>query len=211
MKNPLSYIDLSLPLTNQTQVFPGDPLVTISPVCGIDKDGFSVHSFHFGGHSGTHIDAQSHFVVGGKHINEYPLEKFVAPGIVVDARGKNVIDIDSMVNIRLKKGYAVLFWTDYVLQYEEPTYYESYPSIGKSLAERLVSEGVSLIGIDGPSVDREPYPIHKLLLSNDILIIENLANLEKVYRKKFRVMAFPIQVPTDGVPVRVVAEVEVRH
>src|SRR3990167_7733552 len=114
MKKSFQYIDLSIPLTNQTQVYPGDPIVSISPVCGIEKDGFSMHSFHFGGHSGTHIDSQSHFVTGGKHINEYPLSQFVGAGMVIDARGVNVIDIDILGNIKIKKDGVVLFWTDYI-------------------------------------------------------------------------------------------------
>lgn len=47
-----------------------------------------------------------------------------------------------------------------------------------------------------------------LPLSNDILILENLCNLDKVYKEKFRVYAFPMNVMTDGVPVRVVGEIK---
>lgn len=207
MVEKIEYIDLSTSLTNETQVYPGDPLVSISPICGIEKDGFSMHSFHFGGHSGTHIDSQSHFITGGKHINEYPLSKFVGAGMVIDARGVNVIDIDILGNIKIKKDSVVLFWTDYVNQSGETTYFQNYPVMGKTLAERLVSIGVKMVGIDGPSIDHEPYPIHRLLLKHDILLLENLCNLESVYKKRCRVYAFPMNVPTDGVPVRVVAEV----
>ncbi|OGG14137.1 hypothetical protein A2773_05300 [Candidatus Gottesmanbacteria bacterium RIFCSPHIGHO2_01_FULL_39_10] len=207
MKKSFQYIDLSIPLTNQTQVYPGDPIVSISPVCGIEKDGFSMHSFHFGGHSGTHIDAQSHFITGGKHIDEYGPEKFVGEGKVIDARERNVIDIDILKNITLKKDAVVLFYTDYIKNREEVTYFENYPVVGKTLAERLISIGVKMIGIDAPSIDHEPYPLHKMLLGNDILILENLCNLDQIYKKKLQVYAFPIKVPTDGVPVRVVAEV----
>jgi len=64
---------------------------------------------------------------------------------------------------------------------------------------------VKLVGVEGPSPDKEPYPIHKILLANDILKLENLCNLDKL-PEKFKVYAFPIKVKTDGIPVRVVAE-----
>jgi len=56
------------------------------------------------------------------------------------------------------------------------------------------------------SPDHEPFPIHKLLLSNDVLIIENLTNLEKLAGKEFRIIALPINLQEDAAPARVIAE-----
>lgn len=57
------------------------------------------------------------------------------------------------------------------------------------------------------SPDHKPFPIHRILLRNDILIIENLTNLKELIGKKFKVYAFPINLQIEASPVRVVAEI----
>lgn len=203
---PAKFIDLSLPLSNNTPVFPGDPEVNIRPF-KIDNDGTSIHEYYFSGHTGTHIDAPSHFFPTGKNHSDLPLEKYVGRGILVDARGRKVIDKDILNNINLQIDAIVLFWTNHIKNLNLPNYYENYPVISERLAEELVNSQVKIVGIDFPSPDKSPYPVHKILLQNEVLIIENLCSLGKLAGKKFQVYAFPLKVATDGIPVRVVAEV----
>ena len=65
-----------------------------------------------------------------------------------------------------------------------------------------------MIGMDMCSPDKPPFPIHKILLGNDILIIENLTNLQQLSGKRFTVYAFPAKFQLDGALVRVVVEVK---
>jgi kynurenine formamidase len=46
------------------------------------------------------------------------------------------------------------------------------------------------------------------LLGGEVLIIENLANLDKLTGKEFTVYALPIKLDIDGAPARVIAEVK---
>jgi len=64
-----------------------------------------------------------------------------------------------------------------------------------------------MVGLDMCSPDRPPFPVHKILLGGEILIIENLTNMEALEGKNFTIYAFPIKLQIDGAPVRVVAEV----
>ena len=205
--NNSQFVDLSLPVDNGSQVFPGDPPVKITPITSIQKDGFRMHSFYFGGHAGTHIDSQSHFMLDGKNLNEYPPERFTGEGMIIDARGKRTIHVNILRNITVNKE-VVFFWTNQIKKKDESSYFSGYPIIGKTLAARLINMGVKIVGIDGPSIDNDPFPVHRLLLAFDVLIIENLCNLDLLYNKNFRVYAFPLNVPTDGVPVRVIAQTE---
>lgn len=50
-------------------------------------------------------------------------------------------------------------------------------------------------------------PVHKILLKNDILIIENLTNVEELEGKEFKIHALPLKLQLDGAPARVVAEI----
>jgi kynurenine formamidase len=88
-------------------------------------------------------------------------------------------------------------------------YYRSYPAISEATAWHLVKKGVKIIGMDSPSPDYAPFNIHKILLNNNILIIENLTNLSALlpYRE-FELLAFPLKIEADSSPLRVVARID---
>ena len=66
-----------------------------------------------------------------------------------------------------------------------------------------------MVLLDIPTPDKFPYPIHKKLLGNDILIVENVCNMKLLIDKKFKVYAIPLNFKEfDGSPCRVFAEVE---
>ena len=199
------FIDLSWDFSNDIPVYPGDPKVEIKQKYSLKKGGFSLHNYRFSGHCSTHIDAPAHFVEGGKTLVEIPLDNFSGEGIVIKALNSNVIDIDILNNIKVIKNQFVLFYTGFAEKILSRDYFANHPVLSEKLAIRLSELKVKMVGIDCPSPDIKPYTIHKILLSHDILIIENLCNLDKL-PEKFRVFAFPLKVNTDGVPVRVVAE-----
>lgn len=201
------FIDISISLSDETPVYPGDPPIDIKQLFTVAKDGVSIHQYNFAGHCSTHMDAPAHMFTNGKSLADFPVDKFTGEGIVIDAKGYKSIDIDILNNIKIGKNKIVLFRTDYSRKIDEKNYFENYPVISEKLAQRLVDMQVKMIGIDWPSPDYPPYPAHKALLKNDILIVENLCNLDKLAGKKFKLYAFPVKVATDGVPTRVIAEI----
>jgi len=48
------------------------------------------------------------------------------------------------------------------------------------LGDFFVEKKIKLLGMDLPSPDKYPFRIHKKLLENNILIIENLTNLSEL-------------------------------
>jgi kynurenine formamidase len=63
-----------------------------------------------------------------------------------------------------------------------------------------------MVGFDTCSADILPdFPVHKILLGNDMLIIENLTNIEQLSGHSFTVYALPIKLVVDGAPARVIA------
>lgn len=73
-------IDLSVPINEQTPVYPGDPAVKIAPAGNLERDGYCDHLISLGTHVGTHIDAPAHMVAGGKTLNQIPLDHFIGKG-----------------------------------------------------------------------------------------------------------------------------------
>lgn len=88
------------------------------------------------------------------------------------------------------------------------SYYTDYPAVPEDIAQQLVDMKVKMVGVDMGSIDHDPFPVHKLLLGSDILIIENLVNVGQLVGKKFKVYALPLNLQVEASPARVIAEIE---
>ena len=203
----MKFIDLSHIVTDNMPVFPGDPAMSLTQVASVDKEGYTDHELHTLMHVGTHIDAPLHMIAGGKRISEIPPEHFIGPGVLIDVRGKNEITADSLKNKNIGAGSVVLLFSGYSKKYKTPEYDINFPKISLDFAGSLVEIKVKILGLDFINPDTEDsFPIHKKLLGNDVLIIENLTNLESLINiKAFEVSAIPLNLHADASPVRVVA------
>ncbi len=184
-------------------VYPGDSLPELVK---IDVEGIRDHRLTTGMHVGTHMDAPLHMMQGGKKISEIDPEKFFARGALIDARGKEQIDADLIQGV--EAGDIVLVLTGFGNKFHDQEYYEKYPVLTEAFAQKLVELKVKMVGLDFPSPDREPFAVHKILLSQEILIIENLMNLESLLAKQFEVIALPAKFDTDAAPARVIAKIK---
>lgn len=199
------HIDLSVDINENTPVYPGDPKTKIQQGGILEKNGYQDHYLCIGTHVGTHIDAPSHMIKNGKNLNEIALEQFFGNGIVINIDKK--FDMEIIKKAPIKKRDIVLFNTGMSRSYHRSAYYDNYPAITEEIAQYLVDKKIKMVGVDMCSVDYEPFPVHKTLLKNNILIIENLTNLTQLKGKEFMIYAFPIKLQIDGAPARVIAEV----
>jgi arylformamidase len=200
-----TYIDLSVDINEQTPVYPGDPVTRIVPNAVIENDNYEDAFVSVGTHVGTHVDAPRHMIKGGKSLNEFAVEHFIGNGVVINI-GRN-INLETVQNMEINEGDIVLFRTDMSDVYQSSEYYENYPALNQEIADFLVEKKVKMVGIDTCSVDHDTFPVHITLLTNNILIIENLTNLKMLDGKKFKVYALPIKLGIDGAPARVIAEI----
>ena len=204
----MQYIDLTHTFKSSMPAYPGNPKSELKQVAFIGKDECALSEVKTGMHIGTHVDAPSHMLENGKSLDAYPPEHFFGRGVLLDARGKETIDIDLLDGRQLSKGDIVLIVTGFSLKFQEAEYYTSYPVITEEFARKMVEHGVKMIGVDTPSPDRSPYLIHKILLKDDVLIIENLANLEALLtHSQFEIVALPIKFDAEASPIRVVAKI----
>jgi arylformamidase len=199
-------IDLSVDLNEKTPVYPGDPETKINPAGIFETSGYQDHYVCMGTHVGTHMDAPSHMISGGKNLNEFPIEKFSGGGVYI--RMNEDFDAEEIKKSDIQEGDIVLFHTGMSEKYHDSTYFEKYPAMSEEIAVWLVEKKVKMVGVDTCSVDNiENFPIHKILLRGEVLIIENLSNLKELVGKSFKIHAFPIKLQINGAPVRVVAEI----
>ena len=200
------YIDLSVPINNKTPIYPGDPETKIEPAGVLERDGYADSYVSIGTHVGTHVDAPTHMVAGGKTLDQIPVEQFIGRGRYVKVENKT-FDLIVVQEAGVQAGDIVLFDTGLAVNYHEASYFEDYPALPEDIANYLVETNVKMVGFDMCSPDHEPYPIHKILLGGNVLIIENLTNLEQLAGKDFTIYALPVNLQIDGAPARVIAVV----
>jgi kynurenine formamidase len=152
------------------------------------------------------MDAPLHFVAGGTRISDISIERFFGNGIVIDARGAEIIDASFVDDVVLHAGAFVFVYSGWSEKFGTEAYFTHYPTLSEDFAQAMVDAQVGVVGMDMPSPDRDPYLTHKKLLQNEILIIENLVNLESLLEiEEFNVVALPVKYETEAAPVRVVA------
>lgn len=204
----MKIIDLSVPVNEDTPAYPGDPKIKIDKIGSFDKDTYNDHQVSFGIHSsGTHIDAPLHMVAEGKSLEQIHISQFVGRGRLIKVDGK--FDIDSIKKAEVEEDDVVLFYTGMADVYgEDDKYYgDDRPEITEEVANYLVKKKIKMVGLDMCSPDKEPFKIHRILLGNEILIIENMTNLDQLEGKEFTVFALPINLQLDGGPARVIAQI----
>ena len=70
-------IDLSLPISPDLPVFPGDLSVEVRQIQTLDQDGWDMKRISINSHDGTHVNVPSHAVADGKTLEAFSLENFI--------------------------------------------------------------------------------------------------------------------------------------
>lgn len=204
------FIDLTRVIEDSMAVYPGDTGTVLYEEKSLKSDGYNAYRLETGMHAGTHIDAPMHLINSEKFISEIPLENFMGNGCIIDVRGEHVIRLKVDYEEKLKKCDFVFLYTGYDEKFGTEDYFKHHPVVERDFAEFLVNKKIKVMGIDTPSPDKYPFKVHKTLFNNNIMIIENLANLKELLDYEcFEVMAFPLKIKAEASLVRVVAAVDV--
>lgn len=204
----MKLIDLTQEIIDGMPVYPGDDPVVLSHTHTFSKDYYNNHRLETGMHVGTHVDGPMHMTDVYDYICNYPLENFYGSACVIHTYGKKILEVEANHRKIVNGKKIVLVHTGMDIFYGQDNYYNDHPVLDISFCEMLVERGVKLLGIDAPSPDRMPFEIHKYLLKNDVLILENLTNLDRIPESAdFEVMAFPLKIMADSCMVRAVAKI----
>lgn len=208
----MNLIDLTHTIRRNIPVFPGDKPIQLDQVRTIENDGFTNFRLTTEMHVGTHLDGPLHKIPGSSLISDLPPGRFTGKGILLDVRGEKTIEFRESYLTLIPAESIVLFYSGLGVTFGESDYFKTYPDISKKLAHLLVEKRLKMIGLDWCSPDHYPYPIHEILLRNNILILENLVNLDQLLGKSnFELFAFPLKIEADSSPVRVVARVILKY
>jgi kynurenine formamidase len=215
-------IDPSHPLADSAvQLYPGDPPYTCRPRTTVVKDGCSIHDISLCSHTGTHIDAPSHFFADGKTIDQIPLSSLTGPAVVVDVMQKQLkerqmiewSDIQEYAP-HMREGVILLLYTGWSQYWGTPKYYD-HPYLSREAAKHVLESGVRVLGLDTLNPDETPYNgvesshgfgVHQEILGAGGVIAENLTNLQALGNGQNMIALVPLNlVGSDGSPVRALA------
>ena len=208
----MKVIDLSHVLNPDISVFPG----TEKPVFEeIDIEGYIELKITMFTHSATHMDAPCHILKNPKSLDQFPVDKFAGKGIVINCKnlkGKSIsIDFLKQHQTKINNAEFILFNSGWSLKWKTDDYFEDFPTLTLDAAVWLTQFKLKGIGLDTLSLDEISdmnLPNHKIVLKEEILIIENMTNLDAL-PDEFMFHCFPIKIEkADGSPVRAVAIVQ---
>jgi len=187
-------------------------------------------------HGGTHVDAPIHFAKGRQTLDQVPLERLAGAAVRIDVSTECARDRDYRITIQdleqweaahgripdraivlMDTGFA-RFWpsrNEYLgtdLRGPEGVRALHFPGLLPDAAAWLVRERqVKAVGIDTASIDygqSTKFETHVALLSHNVPVFENLADLRSLPVRGLNVIALPMKIAGGtGGPLRIIAVV----
>jgi arylformamidase len=211
------FYDLTQTISKDIPIYSGDPQPDFEPSSTIERDSYNVTRIILGSHSGTHVDAQSHFMIDGNSIDREPVSKFIGESIVIDLSKRCSIG-DGITSAHLEDYSDLIKGSEILLIYTGSSEYwmkdqnikYDFTYLEPSAAQWIVDHHVKCIGIDTFSVEKygsKEGLSHKILLSSSVGIIENLnSNLKNLSGKRVFLVCLPLLLEgVDGSPARTIA------
>lgn len=193
------FYDVTRPLTEDIIVFPGDPAPGFRQE---DHSEYLLSLLSLSTHTGTHIDAPSHYLKNDQSIDLIDPVRLIGRCRVLDLGERTAIvraDLEGRVD-----GTGRLLLRTWFSR--ETVFNPEFPHLNLDAASFLVEQGISCIGIDSPSI--EAYEgdgsVHRTLLRNEVAVIE-LLDLSGVPEGDYYMAALPLRLKgLDGSPARVI-------
>ncbi|KMZ55834.1 cyclase family protein [Dorea sp. D27] len=219
----MKFIDLTREINNNTQVCPCDKVPVVEDYATTEEEGVNVKFMKMGTHTSTHIDAPYHISKEGRKLNDFPVERFIGKGIVLDFSDRGEIyeitreDIMAYAEELKQVDFAILNtgWAPYYGTWD----FFRHPYLSGDAALALVELGIKIVGTDGSSADaaygfstakRLENPTfseilenierenikndaHAALLGNECLIVEYLCNLDQLPKEAATYSFLPLK------------------
>lgn len=211
----MKIVDLTLGITSDMITFPGYPSPTFLKWSKFEIQGYISEVVFLSTHTGTHMDAPFHFAPSGPTIDQIEVHRYICNNsilIKIEKNSNQMItshDIRKHTKLEIKEKDTVVLSTGWEKQInEKDNYMKNNPGLSKDAAEFLVEKKVNAVAIDCPSIDvgsDSGLIAHNMLLSNQILVIENLCNLYRFNNEKFTLIMTPLKlVGASGSPIRAI-------
>lgn len=207
----MKFIDISLPISPDLPVWPGDPPVVLERIRAISEGCASNDSrLECSVHTGTHVDAPRHFLKDGAPVEQLPLDVLVGPAAVIAVEGTAVITVDDLQRQNIPGDTRrLLIKTSNSDLWADPghAFDRDFAALDTHAARWVVDRGIRLVGVDYLSVQRfeeKDGATHRVLLEAGVVIVEGL-DMRKVKPGRYQLLCLPIKLSgCDGAPARAI-------
>lgn len=192
----MEYIDISWPITEAVTTYKNKGNISLVAEKSFEKDLVRESMIHMGAHTGTHVDAPSHFLKDGKSIDSYPVDAIIGEAIVLDYThiAESIKEADLISFFEKLRNLIVLFKTQNSQRLSTDSFWTEFIYLEKSGAQFLADCGVKAVGIDYLGIERNQpnHETHTALMNKSIPIIEGL-RLAHVVPGLYQCICLPIK------------------
>jgi len=198
--------DISMEISEDVQVYKNKEEKKAKLVQQYDFENSSVYETQLimNLHTATHIDAPLHAIENGETTENYSLEQFFGSCQVLD-----FMTIDEKITAKDLEKYTIKEDTFVILKTKnslDQVFNYDFVYLEESGAKFLADANIKGVGIDGLGIERNQsgHPTHKILLNNNIPVLEGL-RLKDIEEGHYEIAAFPIKIKdVEASPVRAV-------
>lgn len=199
--------DISVPIRSDMPTYQGEPGPKLEFRSLVSKgDPYTLSTLSLGSHTGTHVDAPSHFLDGGPGVQALPLDALAGPAHVAEFGGDTHIAAADLDRMDIPADcQRLLFKTRNGRFWDDSSFHTEFIALALDAARALAERGVRLIGIDYLSIEQfraERYEVHETLLASGVVILEGL-DLRSVSPGGYFLVCAPLNVVgAEGAPAR---------
>lgn len=213
----MKIIDLTHTVTNDITIFPGGEQPDNHVISTVAVNGWKETRLHMNSHNGTHMDAPAHVLEDGTTLDKIDVVNFVGMAALVDCtsvgEGEEIgLELIEKNKDIIDNAEFIIFKTNWSKYWNSDKYLGEYPIISDEVVDFIISSKKKGIAFDTISVDpinSSTLPKHHKILSNNILVFENLTNLDAVDNNLFVFCALPLKFENaDGAPIRAIAMID---
>jgi arylformamidase len=198
--------DITPPITTALAVWPGDTPPAREVLLDMARgDNLTLSTLRATVHLGAHADAPSHYGRDAPSIESRAPQRYLGLCRVVHVTAAPGTRIGANLVPAELDTERLLIATG---TYPDPRRWtEDFAALEPDLVDALHERGVTLVGVDTPSVDlfdSKDLPAHKRFLAHDMAILEGLV-LKDVPQGRYELIALPLPlVGFDASPVRAI-------
>lgn len=164
-------------------------------------------------HVGTHMEAPFHYLKDGTDCAGIPLHRVVGEAILLDFSDKSPGEPITAADLEARgpdvRGGDIVFIRTGLSRNYRTLRSHDRPYFPVEAIQWLVDREIACLGVDCSGIEKRDLPTqpsHELLFSHNIPLIEHLAHLEQLTRRRFYVVAVPWRVRgLEASPVSVIA------
>lgn len=201
-------IDISWPITTGMTSYKNNKPIAINAEKIFDQHHVRDSSITLNAHTGTHIDAPSHFLSEGACVDQIALTTLIGTCRILDlTHVAYKITAQDLFPYEIQAGEIILLKTKNSALSSDALFDPHFVYLEKTGAAWLADKKVKAVGIDYLGIEREQpdHETHCILFEHQVTIIEGLRLKEVVMKDTYVLLCLPLALQsTEASPARAI-------